>query len=69
MRTKMRRYTERLPAVPVEPAMRKEVFDYGRETGLSVSEIQRRAISLFLSVNVSSTNIIALEVDKQEAKS
>ena len=42
------RYTERLPAALVEPRIRKAVFDVARANNVSVSEVQRAALDLFL---------------------
>jgi len=63
--TKGKRFTEWLPATPVEPAMRDEVIRFGIEHGISMSELQRQALALFLRGNVSLTNTSSRLSDKE----
>jgi hypothetical protein len=45
--------------------MREEVFDLARQRNVTVAEIQRAAISLFLSENISKANIDSSEPKKE----
>jgi hypothetical protein len=49
------RFTAQLPPTPVTPEMREKVIDYAQKNGLSLSEIQRRALSLFFGCDDSKT--------------
>lgn len=48
-RTYKARYTEQLPPIVCTPEMKNDVVQFATETGLSLSEVQRQALSLFLS--------------------
>lgn len=57
-RTKSKVLSDHLPPTPCTPKMREMVLAVARERNVSIAEIQRAAISLFLSENVSSnTNL------------
>lgn len=46
-----KKYTAQLPPTPVTPQMRERVESFAQEMRLSLSEVQREALSLFLSKN------------------
>lgn len=48
-------FTELLPATPCTPGMREAVLDIALSKGVSLAEVQRDAISLFLTENYSKT--------------
>lgn len=56
MRTKKRKLSSQLPPTPVTPEMREQVVNYAAVKGVSVAEIQREALTIFLRRNVSKTS-------------
>lgn len=58
MRTKKRKLSSQLPPTPVTPEMREQVIKYATSRGVSVAEIQREALAIFLRRNVSKANNI-----------
>lgn len=48
MRYKLPVLTERLPATPCTPQMRQEMENIARIQGISLADLQRQAVSLFL---------------------
>ncbi len=52
-RTKRREFEAQLPATPCTPQLRQTMFDLADEQGVSVAELQRNAITLFLATNYS----------------
>lgn len=63
--TRVPKYPDQLPATPCTPAMRAEIERVARARGDSLAEVQRDAISLFLSVN--SSNAIDEDSKAREA--
>lgn len=53
MRTMKKQYTQNLPPTPCTPEMRAQVEEFAGREGKSLAEIQRTAMSLFLSRNYS----------------
>lgn len=51
MKTYRRKYTSQLPSTPVTVTMRERVVSIAQERGMSLSEVQREALSLFLAKN------------------
>lgn len=62
-RTKRRQFLSILPATPCTPEMRDQVITIAESRGVSVAELQRDALSLFLGTNYSN----AIEINSQSA--
>lgn len=61
------RHTENLPPTPVPPEVRQAVVDYADKNRVSMSEVVRRALSLFLSADVSNSHNSVSYPDKESA--
>ena len=55
MRTKKRLYTSQLPPALVTDEMYANACDVAKEKGISLSELQRQALSLFLGSDYAKT--------------
>jgi hypothetical protein len=55
------KYTARLSGVAVTPEMASQIHVFARHFGIGVSDLQRRALALFLRINDSSSVIIDSE--------
>lgn len=55
-RPKLHKFTTQLPATPCSDQMKDEVFKLAESRNISVAQLQRSALALFLAQNVSLTN-------------
>lgn len=56
MRTKKKILSAQLPATPCTPEMRDNLVKVAEQQGRSLADLQRSAISLFLSASVGMSN-------------
>jgi predicted solute-binding protein len=55
---KRKRFTTSLPPVPVSSEMKLDIDSFAKERGVSMSEIVRLAVEVFLSANYSKTTVL-----------
>lgn len=55
IKTKKAIYTEQLPPMVCTPEMKRKTVGFAINRGLSVSEVMRQALDIFLSENYSET--------------
>ncbi len=60
--TAVRKYPDQLPATPCTTDMRAGILELAKARGVSLAEIQREALTLFLSENYS----IAIENNRRD---
>jgi hypothetical protein len=63
-RTKAKRLTARLPATVCTPEMRDKVVEIAQARGVSLSDIQREALSLFLAKSVTKCDLTSHNIAK-----